>query len=273
LLSTLAATVGYVSRTNAILTHRNLERAQAQAAADGAIIDVISRLSDEESSRHPTVGRNSQHWELSGIGVDIALTDEEGRIDLNSAAPDLISAFLQSQGISPDGAAAMLGDLANRIGSTREPRQIGAENQNNTASGSDRTEPNVSLRSVEDLREIPTWRAQDLDCWMDSFTVYTRLSLVSVGEASRQVIDALKWAEEHHLSDREWATTVPTTAMVGQTSVIGHVLRISASARASKDLVATSRWIGRLTGDRRHPILTMRWDHWQPSTPASCSGG
>ncbi len=98
LLSALAATTVYVSRTNALLVRRSLQLAQAQAAADAAIVYTLSNLSDEQVSRRGPTDGSARSWQFNGVDVTIMVTNEAGRIDVNAADDDLIYAFLISQG-------------------------------------------------------------------------------------------------------------------------------------------------------------------------------
>jgi hypothetical protein len=233
LLSALAAAATYITRTNAVLTHNNFVIAQAQAASEAAIIDTISKLSDEQVSRHPALG-TVQTSDFGGTPVAVTVSNEAGRIDVNSAEVELISAFLQSQGVSQDVAGKML----NELGGWKP------------------------LESLDELRRIPGWEERPLDCWMESFTVYTQLPGVNTSEAGPGVLSALRWAQAHHLGDRNWIDSdAPVAAPILNRSVLGDVLRIVTTATPADGTAITSEWVGRLTGDSRQPSITMRWGH------------
>jgi DNA uptake protein ComE-like DNA-binding protein len=215
------------------LTHQNLSIAQAQAASDAAIVDTISKLSDEQVNRHPALGA-VQNWDFDVTPVAVTVSDEAGRIDLNSADDELISAFLQSQGVSQDVAKKMLDELGDW----------------------------KPLESLEELRRIPGWGRQPLDCWMESLTVYTQLPGISTPDAGPAVLAALRWARSHRLGDRNWIDSDGSIAAPNlNRSIIGEVLRIVATAAPGNGTATTSEWVGRLTGDSRQPSLTMRWTH------------
>jgi hypothetical protein len=254
LLSALAGTAMYVARTNAILTHRALEIARAQSAADAAIVDSISRLSDKRPSRHPPTDGSSLAWEFDGMQVAVSITNEAGRIDVNTADRDLILAFLESQGVPADIATALLDEV-------RDPAQL-----NNMPY-------KRALRTIEELRQFPSWKSQPLECWMESLTAYSGLPGISLADATPATRAALQWAQVHHLGDHEWASQAPasTVAPAGQ-SMLGESLRIRATATVGKDVATTSEWVGRLTGDPHKPMLTMRWGHVGHATARQCAG-
>jgi general secretion pathway protein K len=262
LLSGLAATAMYVARTNAILTHRALEIAQVEAAADAAIVHTISQLSDERVTRHPPINGTPLNWEFQGHPVAITITNEAGRIDVNSADDALILAFLYSQGVDQNTAQTLLEDL-------RHWQKSGPVSLLNSGGSTAYTMENTQygfrgrpLETIEELRRIPSWMTQNLDCWTGSLTVYTGSPGISVSDATPKVLQALHWAQQHHLADRDWIPPNASAAAIpGQRSVLGEVLRITAAATAPNNAQATTEWVGRLTGDRKKPMLTIRWDH------------
>jgi hypothetical protein len=252
LLSSLAAVVSYMARTNAILAHREFEIAQAQAAADAAVVNTISRLSDELVSRHPAIN-SSENWDFDGVKTAVLVSNEAGRIDVNTADGDLLVAFLYSQGVDESEAGVMLSELRGQ-----ESGSIERGHSNRLAV----TQPYLSLQTVDELRRMPTWAAQKIDCWMDSLTVYTRLPDISTADATVKGLQALKWAQAHHLGGHDWIDeNVAASGAVADRSTLGEVLRIVATSSVSAEVAFTSEWVGRLTGDRRRPILTMRWQH------------
>ena len=261
LLSALAATTLYIARTNAVLTHRTLQIAQAQAAADAAIVDTVAKLSDDQINRRTAANGFS---EPDNMQVSVSVAYESGRIDVNTVDDQLLLAFLQSQGLTPDTAAILLDELRDWQDTDSVPRDHGAEIADYQARGLKISPRNGPLESIEELRQIPSWRAQHLDCWMDSLTVYTGLPGINIGKATPKALAALQWAQTHHLGDREWIAADHSTTASAEQSVIGEVLRVRARATVSQEVGATSEWVGRLTGDRIRPMLTMRWDH-EPS--------
>jgi hypothetical protein len=253
LLSGLAGAAAFIARTNAILTHKLGEFAQAEATADAAIVNGISRLSDEIPSRHPPIDGRAQTWEFQGVQVNVSISNEAGRIDVNTAADELILAFLYSHGVEEGRATTLLSDL---------------RKYQNVANG---PAPAGTLRTVEELLKIPSWTAQDLDCWRDSLTVYTGLPDVDAGDATDQVQTALRWAREHRIGNRDRiAAKVDMPALRSDRSMLGEVIRIVASVPSTPGITASSEWIGRLTGDAQQPTLTMRWARKTIGRSMSC---
>jgi DNA uptake protein ComE-like DNA-binding protein len=252
LLSGLAGTAAFMARTNAALTHKMGEFAQAEATADAAVVNAIGMLSDEKSSRHPPIDGRAQTIEFQGVPVTVSISNEAGRIDVNTADDDLILAFLHSQGVPDDRAIVMLSDL-------RKYQHV----ENGAA-------PVGTLRTVEELKKISSWSGQDLDCWTDALTIYTGLPNVSSSEAVRQVEAALNWAKDHHIGHRDWISTNSSARAPPDQSLLGEVIRIVATYSPQPDVVESAEWIGRLTGDAHQPTLTMKWSRMSNTRSPSC---
>jgi hypothetical protein len=253
LLSGLAGAAAFMARTNATLTHKQGEIAQAESTADAAIVNAIGRLSDKKSSRHPPMDGHAQTWEFQGVQVKISISNEAGRIDINTAEDDLILAFLCSQGVEEGRATTLLSDLRKLQHAINGPAPPG------------------TLRVVEEIKAIPSWTPQEFDCWRDSLTVYTGLPGVTPSGATDQVEAALRWANEHRIGnrDRSAAKLIEPTVRSDH-SMLGEVIRMVATISPTPGTTETSEWIGRLTGDPYQPTLTMRWTHEGTSLAVAC---
>jgi hypothetical protein len=252
LLSGLAGAAAFMARTDAILTHKLGEFAQAESTTDAALVNAIAMLSDEKTSRHPPIDGQPQSWDFQGIPVTVTISNEAGRIDVNTADDDLILAFLYSQGILEDGATVMLSDLRKYEHVTSGPA------------------PQGTLRTIDELKKISSWAVQTIDCWTDALTVYTGLPGVNPTDATRQVAAAFKWASDHQMGNGKWTGASVMPSARSDQSLLGEVLRIVASTSPNPDITARSEWIGRLTGDAHQPTLTMRWSRVLKAPNSPC---
>jgi hypothetical protein len=255
LLSALAGAAAFVARSGAMLVRRNADLARAEGIADAAILSTIAALSDDKASRHPLIDGAPRQWDWQGAKVTVAVSNEAGRIDLNFAADDVLSSFFQSQGLDASLAATMVKDLR------------ALQNQRNQLNNKS------PLLSSTEVGQISSWRIDKIPCWRDSFTVYSGAPQVNEKTASTAVKAALAWDREHRVGD-------PTTASgpsEESASAIGQVIRIRSSVLladsgdASNAASATREWVGRLTGDRHKPMLTMKWGEGE-GIPPSCEG-
>lgn len=265
LLSGLAATVSYIARVNALLARHALDLARAQAAADAGIVNTIARLADEQPSRRPQLNV-AESWEFDSLPVTVLVRNEAGRIDVNAANDELLGAFLQVQGVSANRTSDLLQQLHAWRGSDTAATATGA------------TARLRYLETLEELREVPGWRDQNLDCWSASLTVYSGRPDIATTDATPGVIAALEWLRTHTTGMAKSTAVVnvtPSTTVFATPSttrsLLGEVVRIRATATAN-EVSTTSEWVGRVTGDAAYPTLTMRWDHDAQATAAPVCG-
>jgi len=267
LLSGLAATVAYIARVEALLTRRAFDLARAQAAADAAIVNTIGRLSDEQPNRRPHLGVPLS-WQFDGVDTSAAVTLEAGRIDLNLANDELLRAFLENQGIPADAASSLLEELRR----WQDLQMAPPASISDTTRGVTNVSPPIRmypLAAVEELGRLPGWRVQNLNCWMQSLTVYSDRPDVATSDAMPGALAAVHWMHAHSSGE---TTASLSEAMPGPSparSVLGEVIRIHTTATVA-EVSTSSEWIGRLTGDAGRPTLTIRWDHGSQAEPASC---
>jgi hypothetical protein len=63
------------ARVEALMARHAFDLARAQAAADAAVVDTISRLADEDAGRRPSIGLPQQR-ELDGIPVSVTMFEK-----------------------------------------------------------------------------------------------------------------------------------------------------------------------------------------------------
>lgn len=268
LLSGLAATVAYITRVDALLARRAFDLARAQAAADAAIVNTISRLSDEQAARHPPLGV-PESWEFDGIPITTTVSNEAGRIDVNTGKDELLLAFLQAEGVTEDAADKLVKELRHWQGAGSESFGLAAKAQRPPELST--TSRPSSLTTLSELNRVPGWREQKLDCWIDSLTVYSGQPDVALPDAAPGALAALRWMQAHRSDGSNVSFSAVAPRPSTDRTVLGGVVRIHASATVS-GVSTTSEWIGRPTGDIAKPTLTMRWEHGYQLGSALCSG-
>jgi general secretion pathway protein K len=129
LLAVIAASFVSSTRTEARLALNQLENAKAEALADGGVSEAIMRLLDTDPKTAWRGDRTSHLLALGEGEVQIAIEDEDGKIDLNAAPLELLAGLFRALGLEQEAAQTM----ADRIGDFRdadsEPEPLGAEDQ------------------------------------------------------------------------------------------------------------------------------------------------
>jgi general secretion pathway protein K len=103
LMATAVIAIGLTSRSETLIGRNAIENARAREAAEAGIQLALHRLLSYPRATRLFDGSPSI-WKDGGTTVELAIQDEEGKIDLNAAAYPLIAGVLASAGLSLDDA-------------------------------------------------------------------------------------------------------------------------------------------------------------------------
>jgi len=153
LIAFIVAHVTANGRTEIRIAGNMVAEATAEAADDGAIVAAIFNLLDPNPD---------QRWPLDGaphqltIGtsrVMVQLQDEAGRINPNSASPELLEALLRVTGSDPESAHQLttaIGEWVGSAGPAQQPGQPAAYR----AAGLDYGPPGEPLETIDELGRV-----------------------------------------------------------------------------------------------------------------------
>jgi hypothetical protein len=106
----------------------------------------LAKLSDDRPNRRLVIDGQAHTSTYQDLTVTVSIRNEEGRINVNAADSDLISVFLQSQGLSDRIATNMGSDF--------------------------RSSESKHLVALEELRRLRSWNVAALNCWTSALTDY-----------------------------------------------------------------------------------------------------
>jgi len=141
-------------RTETKLTQNLVDDGAAKALADGGIYAAIGRLSEEQALLNAGGGGLPPAWQTADDLVDIAVQDEDGKIDLNTASDELLSTLFRSVGLDEDAARAMTDKIADWKDPDNLRRLHGAEDDAYSAAGLPYGAKDKRFEDVEELRLI-----------------------------------------------------------------------------------------------------------------------
>lgn len=110
LLAVLATGYAYNVRTDTQLTRNWLDSARVRAAADAGIAMAVMEQLEPDDEDSPADG-SPQEIEFEGISLRLAILNEIGRIDLNTAPADLLDQVFRYHGVADDERAALVGAI------------------------------------------------------------------------------------------------------------------------------------------------------------------
>ena len=204
LIVLLTAVVGgYVltARTGGLQGRVELRQLQGDAAARAGIEYAVWRLNHPEPALRWHPDGRPYAWEYGGAALELRITDERGRVDLNRAPQPLVQALLEAVGTEA-GRAAM---LAARIIDWRDPDQVagpdGAEDPAYAAAGRRYGAKDAPFGTVDELLQVLGVEPADHQRLRPYATVHSGLPAPEPAFAALPVLEAMRLPGAAELSD------------------------------------------------------------------------
>jgi general secretion pathway protein K len=124
--------------------------AELSAAADGAVQEAIFHVLDKSETHWPADGIPRRI--VAGAGwIDVRITSEAGKVNLNTASPELLTALLIETGTPP----GLARSIAANITTWRSPAgQTVDLSQAYRAAGRDYAPPNAPFETLEEMGDV-----------------------------------------------------------------------------------------------------------------------
>lgn len=230
LLAVIAGSLTMLTRTELGLSRNLLLSARAEALAEGGVHLAIAELLYPAS----TVRRGSSEWQVETEAgrLDISLADVTGRVDLNTAPPELIAGLFEAAG-----AGAELAEiLADRIADWRDAddtsRANGGEQSDYTGYDPPPRVGNAPFLTADEILRIP---GMTIDLWTliaDAVTVHSRRPGVNPVYAPKLVLLALPGMDPEAADEIMAARSESAANATGQQVGIAETVnRIPSEAR------------------------------------------
>lgn len=258
LLTLLATAVATLTVSHRRVVERYAEAVQTDLTIDSATRVVLLRILSSSQAEHAWPLGEPRSLNLLGRQLNVTITREAGRIDLNAADPQLFLAFFAANGWSERDALALAREINVRRG---------------TEAPSGRSEPQETLaraarpsgalfHSVGELRLLPGLSGLS-DELMDSFTVYSHMSVPLPSAATPAAYRALAWADAKNLGEHSWldanASVETATSNNSNASWSREVLRVQ-TCITNDALPRCDRAVIRLTGAANLLAQVFVWE-------------
>ncbi len=260
LLTILATTIVTLSVSQRRLAQRYTEAVQADTTLDAAIRVTLLRLITPEDQGRAWPMDQAQSLTLLDETVSVTVQREAGRIDLNTAEPDLLVAVFAANGWRERDARSMAARIVDWRDPDDEVQEGGAENAQYEAAHLSYGPHNGPFESVDELRQVLGSERIQRGLY-DSFTVFTHAPVCTETAAAPAVKRALAWADNRRLGGHRWSSENVASA-AGRAMPAGflgaEVLRLTAcegAPHADRCRVAVVRLSGSLT----KPFQIFEW--------------
>lgn len=189
LLSLIALNLSAGSRTELRLASNARQAASARHVAEAGVNWGVWSLLQANTSGWLADG-GTRSMELDGISVDVALFDEQGKIDLNEADPQLLVGLFESVGLDEKAALAQVDAILDWRDEDDLLHPDGAEEEQYLAAGL-RAPANRPFERLEELRRVLGIDEALYQQVLPALTLYSNKAEVNPLVAPREVLLAL----------------------------------------------------------------------------------
>lgn len=187
-LSTIASTVAHQSRTSLQMTKNRIEQLKLKQAAESAIlISIASKI----NSPHDQLLQGINN-EFDDIKISVSVSDESGKIDLNSAPIEVLYSLMAEIGFDEDTAQRMADVILDWRDEDSLVRVGGAEDQDYVASGYEYGSKDADFERVEELQLVYGMTRELYTALRPYITVHTFDYGVNLSVASDLVVRAVE---------------------------------------------------------------------------------
>jgi general secretion pathway protein K len=191
LLALVAASFATNTRTEVNLARNLVEGGKAEGLAEAGIYQAIVGLLAEGGAEPWRVDGSVYAWRFGPGEIRVAITDEGGKIDLNTVRPDILRGLFRTIDLDLQESDA----LTDAILDFRDPDELrhvnGAEDPDYAAADLDHDAKDAPFEIVEELQQVYGMTREIYEQIASSLTVYSRRPTPDEKVAPPQVLDAM----------------------------------------------------------------------------------
>jgi general secretion pathway protein K len=154
LIAFIVAHVTANGRTEVRIAGNMVAEATAEAADDGAIFVAIFNLLDPNPDQRWPLDGSPHELTIGASRIMVQLQDEAGRINPNSASPELLEALLRVTGSDPESARQLTAAIGEWVGSVGTGAQQSGQPAAYRAAGLDYGPPGAPLETIDELGRV-----------------------------------------------------------------------------------------------------------------------
>ncbi|MGA9342088.1 MAG: hypothetical protein WBV61_07110 [Rhodanobacteraceae bacterium] len=191
MLSILLGSFAMVARTENLQSRHLFDTTQARYAAEAGINLAVYELRKTDPAQRWIGDGRPYRFMFNDIEVEVSLTDDSGKIDINTATPELLTGMFMAAGVDKDRADA----LAAAIQDWRDPDDLaqpeGAEEREYKAAGLSYGPANAPFNTVSELQEVYGMDYALYEKVAGGITIYSGRGTPSAAYAPTEVLQTL----------------------------------------------------------------------------------
>jgi general secretion pathway protein K len=281
LLAVIAGNLAYSMRGELQSTGNQLHVAQARALADAGVQRAWFEMLKPPSEPQRWQPDGSVHeLLLDGVVVQVTVTSEAGKIDLNAASDALLLGLFKSVGLDDDRSAALLDAVLDWRDADSLRRLRGAEIAEYRAAGRTNGPANAPFETLDELQQVMGMTPALFRRLAPALTVFSRQPAIDPAVAPPEALRAIPGLREDQLSQflrqREAARAAgqpaPTLAVGGPYTAPGSaaaqtVYSVRSVARFPDGVVFIREATARLNRAAPNAVTMLAWSEGRSGPP------
>lgn len=192
LLTLMAAGYSATMRTETRLTAHHVQTARARALSEAGIwFGIRELLRPQTAEAFPPLDGTPLTLELERNTIEVRLYDESGKIDLNTARPELLQGLFESAGLTRQDSLSLLDALLDWRDRDNLKRNNGAEDEEYLSAGREYGAKDGPFNSVAELRLVLGMSETVFRRIAPALTVHSHQPLINPRTAPRAALLAV----------------------------------------------------------------------------------
>ena len=154
LLAILLGGYAVLARTQAQQTRYQFAQTQAHYAAEAGLMRAIQALQDPDAKRRWAGDGREYPFRFDSAAVQVSIVDEDGKVDLNAATPEVLQALFRAAGLDAAAAARLAANVRDWRSFVTVPGQAERGRAEYAAAGRDYAPRHGPFATVEELQQV-----------------------------------------------------------------------------------------------------------------------
>jgi general secretion pathway protein K len=275
LLTVIAGSFAYAMHIHVQVLQNSVAIARAQAAADAGVQRALYEFFKPPNDLDRWRADGQMHeTTLNGVRLRVSAIDESGKIDINTAANELLKGLFMSAGVKDEDADAVVDAVQDWRDNDSLKRLKGAEEDDYRAAGLKYVPANAPFQTIEELQLVLGMTPDVYRRIADIITVYGRQPGLNVSIASRLALLAIPGVTgqqaDEYIAQRDAARAADQPIPFFQpaarfaTAAYNLAFSIRAEARLDDDTVFVREAVAQILPDPKRPYAFFAWKEGTP---------
>lgn len=251
-LSAIAGAVSYQSKNSLAMANNVVAEFKTRHAAEGALFLTASKLYKRELLQGLKLKSSNFNYAIDDGQVVVGVADESGKVDLNLAPVELLSALINTVGLDEPSSISLANAIADWRDNDQLSRPNGAEDKDYLRQGYDYQAKDDEFDSIEELGLVLGMSDEIYNKVKPYITVYSQDIGVNISLASLTVKNAVLLAMSRTGGDEIASDYVSSTG--------GLTYTLQAKASLPSGIASSLSAIIRFQqGNSAEPFVILSW--------------